>query len=118
MENLSQNQKLSQDFLLQAIDFLKKKEAIKAKHYLEKSINLDPKNVSALYYLSVVEYYNFGKKKIAQDILKSILEIEPNHCDSICLLAKIFFHKNLQEEGIKFFLSKKYLSKEIIFGVA
>ena len=118
MENLSQNQKLSQDFLLQAIDFLKKKEAIKAKHYLEKSINLDPKNVSALYYLSVVEYYNFGKKKIAQDILKSILEIEPNHCDSICLLAKIFFHKNLQEEGIKFFLSKKYLSEEIIFGVA
>lgn len=118
MENLSQNQKLSEDFLLQAIDFLKKKEATKAKYCLEKSINLDSKNVSALYYLSVVEYYNFEKKKIAQDILKSILEIEPNHFDSICLLAKIFFQKNLQEEGIKFFLSKKYLSEEIIFGAA
>lgn len=118
MESLSINQKLSKEFFLKAVDFFNKKKVIEAKYCLKKSIGLDSKNVSALYLLSVTEYYNFNNSKIAQEILKNTLEIDPSHFDSILLLAKIFFEKNLQKDGIEFFLSKKYLSEDIIFGNA
>lgn len=118
MQNNINDKSLSEKFFTKGLDFFNRSDYKNAKDNFEISIKKDSNNIQPLYYLAVINTYYDSNAKLAIQQLKKVLELDPDHVDSIFLLSWNFFNLSLSEDGIAFFKEKQFFSKQILFGVA